>query len=86
MSPVDTIAPANPSQYPTKNGEQRTGAAGADIGGDATPVAASANVVGKAITEGEGYPISWGRFIKYAVPATLIVVALCWLYLVVRYA
>jgi Na+/H+ antiporter NhaD/arsenite permease-like protein len=60
-------------------------ALGADIGGNATPIGASANVVGTAIAEREGYPISWGRFCKYAVPGMIMVVALCWLYLVVRY-
>lgn len=61
-------------------------ALGTDIGGNATPIGASANVVGTAIAEREGYPISWGRYVKYALPATIMVVALCWLYLVVRYA
>ena len=61
-------------------------ALGADIGGNATPIGASANVVGTAIARREGYPISWGRFLKYALPATIMVVALCWLYLVVRYS
>lgn len=61
-------------------------ALGTDIGGNATPIGASANVVGTAIAEREGYPISWGRFCKYAFPAMIMVVALCWLYLVVRYA
>jgi Na+/H+ antiporter NhaD/arsenite permease-like protein len=61
-------------------------ALGTDIGGNATPIGASANVVGTAIAEREGHPISWGRFCKYAVPAMIMVVALCWLYLVVRYA
>jgi len=60
-------------------------ALGTDIGGNATPIGASANVVGTAIAEKEGYPISWGRFCKYALPAMIIVVALCWLLLVVRY-
>jgi len=60
-------------------------ALGTDIGGNATPIGASANVVGTAIAEREGYPISWGRFCKYAVPAMIMVVGLCWLYLVVRY-
>jgi Na+/H+ antiporter NhaD/arsenite permease-like protein len=60
-------------------------ALGADIGGNATPIGASANVVGTAIAAKEGYPISWGRFLKYALPATVLVVALCWLLLVVRY-
>jgi Na+/H+ antiporter NhaD/arsenite permease-like protein len=61
-------------------------ALGTDIGGNATPIGASANVVGTAIAEREGYPISWGKFCKYAIPAMIMVVALCWLYLVVRYA
>jgi len=60
-------------------------ALGADIGGNATPIGASANVVGTAIAEKEGYPISWGRFLKYALPATIMVLALSWLLLVVRY-
>ncbi len=60
-------------------------ALGCDIGGNATPIGASANVVGTAIAEREGYPISWGKFLKYALPAMIMVVALCWLYLVVRY-
>jgi Na+/H+ antiporter NhaD/arsenite permease-like protein len=61
-------------------------ALGTDIGGNATPIGASANVVGTAIAEKEGHPISWGRFCKYAFPAMIIVVGLCWLYLVIRYA
>ena len=61
-------------------------ALGTDIGGNATPIGASANVVGTAIAEKEGHPISWGRFCKYAIPAAVIVLGLCWLYLVIRYA
>ena len=61
-------------------------ALGTDIGGNATPIGASANVVGTAIAEREGYPIGWGRFLKYALPATIMVVAVSWLLLIVRYA
>ncbi len=60
-------------------------ALGTDIGGNITPIGASANVVGTAVAEKEGYPISWGRFMKYAMPATIVVVALCNLYLIIRY-
>jgi Na+/H+ antiporter NhaD/arsenite permease-like protein len=60
-------------------------ALGADIGGCSTPIGASANIVGIAIAEREGYPITWGRFCKYAVPATIMVGALCHLLLVLRY-
>ena len=56
-------------------------ALGTDIGGNGTPIGASANVVGTAIAEREGYPISWGQFMKYALPAMLIVIAICWLLL-----
>jgi len=61
-------------------------ALGTDIGGNATPIGASANVVGTAVAEREGYPISWGRYLKYALPAMLIVVAICWGLLILRYA
>lgn len=58
---------------------------GTDIGGNGTPIGASANVVGTARAEEEGYPISWGRYCKYAMPAMILVVAICNVYLVVRY-
>jgi Na+/H+ antiporter NhaD/arsenite permease-like protein len=60
-------------------------ALGTDIGGNATPIGASANVVGTAIAEKNGYPISWGRYCKYALPAMLLVVGICWGYLLIRY-
>jgi Na+/H+ antiporter NhaD/arsenite permease-like protein len=61
-------------------------ALGTDIGGNGTPIGASANVVGIAIAEKEGYKIGWGRYCKYAFPAMLVIVGLCNLYLVLRYA
>jgi Na+/H+ antiporter NhaD/arsenite permease-like protein len=60
-------------------------ALGTDIGGNATPIGASANVVGTAISEREGYPIGWGRYLKYGVPSTILVVGLCWVLLLLRY-
>ena len=56
-------------------------ALGTDIGGNATPIGASANVVGTAIAEREGYPISWGKFMKTAAPAMILVLAICWVLL-----
>ncbi len=61
-------------------------AMGTDIGGNGTPIGASANVVGTAIAEKEGYRIGWGRYCKYALPAMILVVGLCNVYLIVRYA
>jgi len=60
-------------------------ALGTDIGGNATPIGASANVVGTAIAEREGYKISWGRFCRYTIPAAIVVLGICHLYLVLRY-
>jgi Na+/H+ antiporter NhaD/arsenite permease-like protein len=61
-------------------------ALGTDLGGNATPIGASANVVGTAVAHKEGYPITWGRFIKYALPPMLIVIAISHLMLLWRYA
>ncbi len=49
-------------------------AIGTDIGGSATPIGASANVVGMSVAAREGYYIGWGKYCKYMVPATVIVI------------
>lgn len=58
---------------------------GTDIGGSATPIGASANVVGTSVAAKNGYPISWGRYCKKLAPATVIVLAISTVYLFVRY-
>lgn len=58
---------------------------GTDIGGAATPIGASANVVGTSIAGKNGYPISWGKYCKSAAPAMLIVVFISMLVIYVRY-
>jgi Na+/H+ antiporter NhaD/arsenite permease-like protein len=60
-------------------------ALGTDIGGNGTPIGASANVVATAIAHREGYHISWGKYCKYALPAMLLVMGLCNGYLLLRY-
>ena len=45
---------------------------GTDIGGSATPIGASANVVGISIAAKNGHLISWGKYCRYAVPAMII--------------
>ena len=37
---------------------------GTDLGGNATPIGASANVVGTSVSAKGGYPIGWGRYCK----------------------
>ena len=60
-------------------------AIGTDIGGSATPIGASANVVGIATTAREGHIIKWGKYCKYMAPATIIVVAISLAMIYVRY-
>lgn len=49
---------------------------GTDLGGNATPIGASANVVGTSVSAKEGHPIGWGEFCKYCVPATVLVLGI----------
>ncbi|MBE7017711.1 MAG: citrate transporter [Ruminococcaceae bacterium] len=58
---------------------------GTDIGGSATPIGASANVVGTAIAAKNGYPIGWGQYCKVQAPATVIVIAISTIYMIIFY-
>lgn len=58
---------------------------GTDIGGSATPIGASANVVGTSVAAKSGHPIGWGRYCKSAAPAMFIVVTISMLFIFVRY-
>jgi Na+/H+ antiporter NhaD/arsenite permease-like protein len=60
-------------------------AMGTDIGGSATPIGASANVVGVATASREGYIIKWGYYCKKMVPATVIVILISMVVIYVRY-
>ena len=58
---------------------------GTDIGGSATPIGASANVVGTAVAAKEGYPIGWGKYCKELAPITILVVLFSMVFIFVRY-
>lgn len=58
---------------------------GTDIGGSATPIGASANVVGTSVAAKEGHPISWARYCKAMVPATIIVLVISMVCIWCRY-
>lgn len=58
---------------------------GTDIGGSATPIGASANVVGISAAAHEGHFIGWGKFCKYSVPATVIVLLISNIIIFIRY-
>ena len=60
-------------------------AMGTDIGGSATPIGASANVVGTSVAAKEGYPIGWGKYCKAMAPATIIVLLISMACVWVRY-
>lgn len=58
---------------------------GTDIGGSATPIGASANVVGTSVAGKAGYPVGWKKYCISAVPATVIVMVISTIYIFVRY-
>lgn len=58
---------------------------GTDIGGSATPIGASANVVGTSVISKAGHPIGWGKYCKTAIPATAIVIIIAMIVIKLRY-
>lgn len=58
---------------------------GTDLGGNGTPIGASANVVGTSAAAKQGHPIGWAEYCKYCVPATVLVVGISMLCLFVKY-
>lgn len=58
---------------------------GTDIGGSATPIGASANVVGTSVAAKAGHPVGWGTYCKTAVPATIIVMVISTVFIFIRY-
>jgi len=60
-------------------------ALGACFGGNATMIAAAANVAAAGLAERAGTPIGFVRFLKIGLPATIISIALASGYIVLRY-
>jgi Na+/H+ antiporter NhaD/arsenite permease-like protein len=60
-------------------------ALGADLGGNATAVGASANVVVIGIAARNGHPISFWHFTRYGLVVAFVTIAICWPYLYLRY-
>jgi len=56
---------------------------GSCFGGNATIIGASANVVAVGVTEGEGFPISFRRFMKIGMPCAVASVSVANLYLLI---
>jgi Na+/H+ antiporter NhaD/arsenite permease-like protein len=74
-------------QYPGDSGQVLWWALalGADLGGNATAIGASANVVALGIADRNGQHISFWEFTKYGLVVTVVTVALCVPYLWLRY-
>lgn len=60
-------------------------ALGADLGGNATLVGASANVVVASLAERSGHPIGFGHFLRYGAITTFLSLMLATVYVWVRY-
>jgi Na+/H+ antiporter NhaD/arsenite permease-like protein len=60
-------------------------ALGADLGGNATAVGASANVVVIGIAARNGHPISFWRFTKYGLVVASVTITVAWAYVGLRY-
>lgn len=58
---------------------------GTDIGGSATPIGASANVVGISVAGKHGRYIGWGRYCRDSVPATVLVLLSAAAVIYIRY-
>ena len=59
---------------------------GATLGGNLTPIGASANIAGVGMLRKEGYEVSFGDFMKIGVPFTLTAVVMGYLFIWFVYA
>lgn len=53
---------------------------GASLGGNITPIGASANIVACGILKKEGYPVKFGQFVKLGLPFTMAAVLAAYLF------
>lgn len=72
-------------QHPTLMPVWWSLALGACLGGNGTPIGASANVITIGLSEKAGHPITFRKFLIYSIPITLETLVLGTIYVVVRY-
>ncbi|TLD41090.1 MAG: Na+/H+ antiporter NhaD type [Candidatus Jettenia ecosi] len=72
-------------QHPTLMPVWWSLALGTCLGGNATPIGASANIVTLGLAERAGYPISFKRYLIYAIPLTIEMIVLSNVYIWLRY-
>jgi Na+/H+ antiporter NhaD/arsenite permease-like protein len=54
---------------------------GASLGGNITPIGASANIVACGILKKEGYPVKFTHFMKLGIPFTVVAVGAAYVFL-----
>ena len=72
-------------QHPTLMPVWWSLALGACLGGNGSPVGASANVITIGLAKKAGYPISFKKFIVYAIPITIETIFISTIYIWLRY-
>ncbi|HHT9146028.1 MAG TPA: hypothetical protein ACFYD4_10185, partial [Candidatus Wunengus sp. YC61] len=72
-------------QHPTLMPVWWSLALGACLGGNGSPVGASANVITLGLAEKAGYPISFRKFIAYGIPITIETIIIATIYVWLRY-
>jgi Na+/H+ antiporter NhaD/arsenite permease-like protein len=88
---VATMAPVTATLVQELHGEGETTvlwwslALGADLGGNATAIGASANVVILGLAQRSGQPISFWEFTKYGAVVAVATMLVCMPYLWLRY-
>lgn len=81
---LDLVGPA-PGLPPAQQSLWWSLALGADLGGNATAIGASANVVVTGIARRNGHPISFWTFTRYGLIVTSVTIAACVPYVYLRY-
>jgi Na+/H+ antiporter NhaD/arsenite permease-like protein len=86
MAPLvhDLVGPA-PRLAPQQQSLWWALALGADLGGNATAIGASANVVITGIAKRNGHPITFWTFTRYGLVVTTVTIAACVPYIALRY-
>ena len=85
MTPVVDQLVNGSGQFKGQNGLWWALVLGADLGGNATAIGASANVVVAGIAKRSGHPISFWEFTKYGVLVAVVTLGIATPYLLLRY-
>jgi Na+/H+ antiporter NhaD/arsenite permease-like protein len=73
---VMNMISGNSELLPMKDNMVWALALGLDIGGNMTPIGASANVVAYRVLEKTGIKVGWLKWMKHAIPVTVLALAI----------